>query len=107
MVIRSYADPPPVNPGLSWLLRPGITFFTRGDQAEFLPREGRIVISSQSDRRCELLLNVVDEGSPPRKQRLRADRFVLNTNTMPRRWPSEGRLESQPLGEGEPFEFAN
>jgi lipopolysaccharide export system protein LptA len=107
VVIRSYADPPPANPGLGWLLRPGITFFTRGDQAEFLPREGRIVISSQSNRRCELLLNVVDEGSPPRKQRLRADRFVLNTNTMPRRWTSEGRLESQPLGEGEPFEFAN
>ena len=107
VLIRSYADPPPDNLGLTWLSRPGITFFTRGDQAEFLPREGRIVISCQPGRRSELLLNMVDEGSPPRKQRLKAERFVLDTSSMPRRWTSEGQLESQPLGEGEPFEFSN
>ena len=35
----------------------------------------------------------------------KADRFVLNTNTVPRRWYFEGQLESNTLRSGEQFEF--
>ncbi len=105
VLLRVYADPPPDNPNIDWLSRPGTTFFTRGDQGVYDVPEGRIVISSLPGRQPQLLLNMVDVGSPPRRQRLKADRFVLNTNTIPRRWYFEGQLESNTLRPGEAFEF--
>ncbi|MCC8180900.1 MAG: hypothetical protein LIP23_08340 [Planctomycetes bacterium] len=105
VILRVYADPPPENPNIDWLNRPGTTFFTRGDQAVYDVADGRIVISSQVGSQPQLLLNMVDPGSPPRRQRLRADRFILNTNTVPRRWFFEGQLESNTLRDGEAFDF--
>ncbi len=105
VLLRVYADPPPDNPNIDWLSRPGTTFFTRGDQGVYDVPEGRIVISSLPGRQPQLLLNMVDAGSPPRRQRLKADRFVLNTNTVPRRWYFEGQLDSSTLRQGEAFEF--
>ncbi len=107
VLLRVFADPPPENPNIDWLSRPGTTFFTRGDQGVFDVPEGRVVISALPGRQPQLLLNMVDEGSPPRRQRMKADRFILNTNTMPRRWYFEGQLDSRTLREGEAFEFEN
>jgi hypothetical protein len=106
VIIRAYADPPPENPIIDWLSRPGITFFIRGDQGVFLVREGRIEVSCHPGRRAQLLLNMVDEGGGiPRRQRMKADRFILDTNSLPRRWTSEGQLESNAMSYGEAFEF--
>ncbi len=105
VLLRVYADPPPDNPNIDWLNRPGTTFFTRGDQGVYYVPDGRIEISSLPGRRPQLLLNMVDTGRPPRRQRLRAERFVLNTNTVPRRWSFDGQLESNTLRDGEAFEF--
>jgi hypothetical protein len=106
VLVRFYADPPPENPNIPWLSRPGATFFTRGDQGAYLVREGRMEVSSQPGRRSQLLLNLVDDGGgQPRRQRMRADRFILSTNSTPRRWTSEGQLESNAMGDREAFEF--
>lgn len=105
VLLRVYADPPPENPNIDWLSRPGTTFFVRGDQGTYFVPEGRIEISALPGRRPQLLLNMVDSGSPPRRQRMRAERFILNTNTMPRRWTFDGQLDSNTLREGEAFEF--
>ncbi len=105
VLLRVYAEPPPDSPNIDWLSRPGTTFFTRGDQAVYDVPEGRIVISSIPPRQPQLLLNTVDAGRAPHRQRLKADRFVLNTNTVPRRWYFEGQLESNTLRSGEQFEF--
>ncbi len=105
VLLRVYAEPPPDNPNIDWLSRPGTTFFTRGDQGVYYVQEGRIEISSLPGRRPQLLLNMVDVGRPPRRQRLKAERFILNTNTVPRRWSFDGQLESSTLRDGEAFEF--
>jgi lipopolysaccharide export system protein LptA len=108
VLIRVYADPPPGNPNIDWLSRPGTTFFTRGDLGIYLVREGRIEVSSLPGRRSQLLLNVVDEGGgTPRRQRFKADRFILDSRSVPRRWVSEGQLESGPIGDREAFEFVD
>ncbi len=107
VLLRVYAPPPPDNPGLDWLSRPGTTFFTRGDQAEYNVSDGLISIFCHGPtRQPQLLLNMVEgPNSRPRRQRLRADRFVLQTNAQPRRWNFEGQLESNAINEGEPFDF--
>jgi hypothetical protein len=106
VLIRTYADPPPENLNIDWLSRPGITFFVRGDQGVYLVREGRIEVSCPPGRRAQLLLNMVDDGGGmPRRQRMKADRFILDANSRPRRWTSDGQLESNAMAYGEAFEF--
>ncbi len=105
VVLRVYADPPAENPGVDWLSRPGTTFFTRGEHAVYDVPMGRISIASASPRRPQLLLNIVEGNDPPRRQRLRADRFVLQNNTTPRRWNYEGELNADTIPDGEPFDF--
>ncbi|MDR3211926.1 MAG: hypothetical protein LBU79_08435 [Planctomycetota bacterium] len=105
VLLRVYADPVAGLPETDWMNRPGTTFFTRGDQAVYDVPEGRITMSALTGRQPQLLLNVVEDGLSPRRQRMRADRFVLNTNSIPRRWYFEGQLESSTLRPGEPFGF--
>ena len=107
VLMRVYADPPPENPNMDWLSRPGTTFFTRGDHAVYDVRGGQMSISSNDGRRPQLLLNMVEPGDPPRRQRLRADRFVMQTNTTPRRWNYEGELKADAIRDGEPFDFTS
>lgn len=105
VLLRVYADPPPDQPNIDWLNRPGLTFFTRGDHAVYEVPEGRIVMSSLPGRQPQLLMNTVDVGRAAYRQRLKADRFILYPNTVPRRWNFEGQMESNTLKPGEPFEF--
>ena len=107
VLLRVFADPPPENPNIDWLNRPGTTFFTRGDFGVYDAQRGEITVSSLPGRQPQLLLNVVDTGRPAQRQRFKADRFILNTNTTPRRWRFEGQLESNNLRDGEPFEFVD
>ncbi len=79
VLLRVYAESSQDNPDQDWLSRPGTTFFTKGDQAQYDVREGQISI----------------------------DRFVLQTNTSPRRWNFEGQLDSATIREGEPFDFSD
>ncbi len=106
VLLRVYADPPANNPSLEWFRRPGTTFFTRGDQALYDVRGGEIAIFCHDNRQPQLLLNIVDENGSSRRQRLKADRFVLHPNTQPRRWNFVGEMESNTIGEGEPFDFS-
>ncbi len=105
VLLRAFAEPPPDQPDMPWLNRPGTTFFTKGDQAVYDVPEGKITMSALPGRQPQLLLNMVDSGSLPRRQRMKADRFVLNANTIPRRWYFEGQLESATLRSDEPFDF--
>ncbi|MDR1611552.1 MAG: hypothetical protein LBT97_02085 [Planctomycetota bacterium] len=105
VLLRVFAEPAPGQPESDWFNRPGTTFFTRGDQAVYDVPAGRITMSALPGRQPQLLLNLVDPGSTPRRQRLRADRFVLNANAVPRRWFFEGQLDSSTLQPGEPFDF--
>ncbi len=105
VLLRVYAEPPADQPNIDWLSRPGTTFFTKGDQAVYEVPEGRITMSAMPGRQPQLLLNMVEPGSAPRRQRMKADRFVLNTNTIPRRWYFEGQLDSKTMQAGEPFDF--
>ena len=105
VLLRVYADPPPDNPNIDWLSRPGLTFFTRGDHGVYHVQEGRIEVSSLPGRRPQLLLNTVDAGRPPFRQRFRAERFILNTAS--RRWTLEGQQEINTLRDGEAFEFVD
>jgi hypothetical protein len=108
VLLRVYADPPPENPNMDWLSRPGTTFFTKGDQALYDVRAGQIsIFCVEPGRQPQLLLNMVEQGSPPRRQRLKADRFVLQTSARPRRWNFEGQLDSGAIREGEPFDFVD
>ena len=107
VIIRVYADPPADNPNIDWLSRPGTTFFTRGDRGEFFVQENRIEISGSPGRQPQLLLNVVDAGRAPHRQRMKADRFILDTGVMPRRWSFHGQPESSTIRDGEPFQFVD
>ncbi|MCC8190288.1 MAG: hypothetical protein LIP77_06570, partial [Planctomycetes bacterium] len=103
VIIRVYADPPPENPQIDWLSRPGTTFFCRGDHGEFYVQESRLEMSGSPGRQPQLLLNVVDSGRPPHRQRMQADRFILDPRT--RRWSAHGQQDSSTIREGEAFEF--
>ena len=107
VLLRVYADAPPENPNIDWLSRPGTTFFTKGAQAVYDVRGGNVSIFCLDNRQPQLLLNMVESGQAPRRQRLRADRFVLQMNTRPRRWNFAGQLESNPIREGEAFDLAD
>ncbi len=108
VLLRVYADPPPDNPNMDWLSRPGTTFFTKGDQALYDVRVGQIsIFCVEPGRQPQLLLNMVEPGSAPRRQRLKADRFVLQTSARPRRWNFEGQLDSGVIREGEAFDFVD
>ncbi len=106
VVLRVYAQPPAGNPGLEWSRRPGTTFFTRGDRAVYDVPTGEMSISSAAPGRPQLLLNTVgDGGGNPSRQRLIADRFVLHSSAVPRRWNYEGELIADAIPDGAPFEF--
>jgi hypothetical protein len=107
VVLRIYAEPPLDQPNLDWLSRPGATYFIKGDRAIYEVLEGRITMSSLPGRQPQLLLNVIDLGSAPQRQRMKADRFVLGTNTRPQRWYFDGQFESSPIRAGEPFDFVD
>ncbi len=106
VLLRVYAEPPPNNPAMEWYLRPGTTFFTRGDQAAYDIQGGEIAIFRHDNQQPQLLLNIVDPGGTSRRQRLKADRFVLHPTSRPRRWNFEGNMESTTIRDGEAFDFA-
>ncbi len=106
VLLRVYAEPPPENPSMEWYLRPGTTFFTRGDQATYDIQGGEISIFRHDNKQPQLLLNIVDGAGSSRRQRLTADRFVLHPNAKPARWNFEGNMESTTIRDGEAFDFA-
>ncbi len=106
VLLRVYAEPPPENPSMEWYLRPGTTFYTRGDQATYDIQGGEISIFRHDNKQPQLLLNIVDGGGISRRQRLTADRFVLHPNAKPARWNFEGNMESTTIRDGEAFDFA-
>lgn len=105
VLLRVYAEPPPENPNMEWYLRPGTTLFTRGDQAVYDVPKGEIsIFCLDNHRQPQLLLNIVEGSGSPRRQRMKADRFVLKT-TPPRSWNFQGQLDSSAIRDGEPFDF--